>query len=281
MFTHLIIMVGEKEGSYISIPYHAPAFLTFIIFLYSTGHGRSEGEPRGYAEKLDHFVDDLVEYIESVSKENYTEKGQTPPPLMLLGQSMGGLLAVLATLRLGNERVAGVILTAPALGVDMSLELKVQQFFAPVINRLAPKARIVDAVNPWDMSRNKDAVQQYIDDPLTQTGKLVARTAIEMSKSFEVVKDRRGEINVPILVLHGMADKCTSPKATEDFVKFVGTPTEKKRFLKLPGMYHELLEEPETDQILEYINVFVASSGNEFAKADGEESDGVISVVFK
>jgi alpha-beta hydrolase superfamily lysophospholipase len=102
-----------------------------------------------------------------------------------------------------------------------------------------------------------------------------------MSNGFEVVKDRRGEINVPILALHGMADKCTSPKATEDFVKFVGTPTVKKMFLKLPGMYHELLEEPETDQILEYINVFAASGGKEFAKADGEESDGVISVLFK
>eukprot|EP00804_Cyclotella_cryptica_P008158 CCRYP_004628-RA/>CCRYP_004628-RA protein AED:0.11 eAED:0.11 QI:158/0.85/0.75/1/0.71/0.62/8/934/587 len=245
------------------------------------GHGRSDGQPRGYAEKLDHYVDDLVDYVEFVSKENYVDKGQTPPPLMLLGQSMGGLLAVLAALRLGNERVAGLILTAPALGVDMSLELKVQKLFAPVINTLAPKARIVDAVDPWDMSRNKDAVQQYIDDPLTQTGKLVARTAIGMSNGFEVVKNRRGEINVPILALHGTADKCTSPNATEDFFKHVGTPMEKKRFLKLPAMYHELLEEPETDQILECVNVFVTSNGNEFAQVDGEESDGVVRVLFK
>jgi acylglycerol lipase len=230
---------------------------------------------------MDHFVDDLIEYIESVSKENYTDKGETPPPLLLMGQSMGGLISLLTTLRLGNEKVAGVILTAPALGVDMSLELKVQKFFAPIINTLAPKARIVDAVDPWEMSRNKEAVQQYIDDPLVQTGKLVARTAIGMSKNFEVVKNRRGEITVPILALHGMGDKCTWPKATEDFMKHVGTSVENKRFLKLPGMYHELFEEPETDQILEYVTVFAASSGKEFAKVDGEEIDGVVDVVFE
>jgi alpha-beta hydrolase superfamily lysophospholipase len=252
-----------------------------VMFAWRAGHGRSDGEPRGFANKLDHYVDDLEEYIDFISKKYYTDKGQTPPPLILMGQSMGGLLSLLTTLRLGNERVAGIILTAPALGVDMSLELKIQKFFAPVINTLAPKARIVDAVDPSEMSRNKVAVQQYIDDPLTQTGKLVARTAIGMSGAFDIIKSRRGEITVPILTLHGTADKCTWPKATEDFFRNVGTPVEKKRFLKLPEMYHELLEEPETDQILEYINAFASSGGKEFAKVDGVESDGVIEVVFK
>lgn len=249
--------------------------------LIRQGHGRSDGEPRGYAEKLEHYVEDLEEYIDSVSKKKYIDRGEIPPPLILMGQSMGGLLSLLATLNMGNNRVAGIILTAPALGVDMSLELKVQKFFAPVIDTLAPKARIVDAVDPWEMSRNKEAVQQYIDDPLTETGKLVARTAIGMSNGFEVIKKRRGDITVPILALHGTGDKCTCPKATEEFFRSVGTPAEKKRFLKLPGLYHELLEEPETNQILEYIIVFASSGGKEFAKVDGEESDGVIDVTFK
>jgi acylglycerol lipase len=249
--------------------------------MYFQGHGQSDGEPRGFADKLDHFVGDLEEYIDLVNTKNYTDKGQTAPPLILMGQSMGGLLSLLTTLHMGNDRVAGIILTAPALGVNMSLELKVQKFFAPVINTIAPKARIVDAVDPWDMSRNKEAVQQYIDDPLTQTGKLVARTAIGMSGGFEVIKQRRGEITVPILALHGTGDKCTWPKATEEFFHGVGTPVAKKRYLKLPGMYHELLEEPETEKILEYIVAFASSGGEEFAKVDGTESGGVVDVVFK
>jgi len=253
----------------------------YILNIRVKGHGRSDGEPRGYAKKIDHFVDDLEEYVDLVSEDNYKKKGETPPPLILMGQSMGGLLSVLTTLRFGNERVAGVILSAPALGVDMNLELKIQKFFGPVIDTLVPKAKIVDAVDPWEMSRNKTAVQQYIDDPLTQTGKLVARTAIGISNAFEAVKSRRGEITVPILALHGTGDKCTWPKATEDFMNGVGTPVDKRRFLKLPEMYHEFLEEPETDQILEYINVFARSGGNKFAKVEGEEYNGVIDVVFK
>ena len=230
---------------------------------------------------MNHFVEDLEEYIDSVSKEHYKDKGQMPPPLILMGQSMGGLVSLLTTLHIGNDRVSGIILTAPALGVDLNLELRIQKFFAPVIDTVAPKARIVDAVSPWEMSRNKEAVQRYIDDPLTQTGKLVARTAIGMSNGFDVVRARRGEITVPILAMHGMCDKCTWPKATDEFFCNVGTPVEKKKYLKLPAMYHELLEEPETDQILEYITVFAASAGKEFANVPGEEVDGVIDVVFK
>ena len=230
---------------------------------------------------MDHFVEDLEEYIDSVSKEHYKDKGQTPPPLILMGQSMGGLLSLLTSLHLGNDRVAGIILTAPALGVDLNLELRIQKFFAPVIDTVAPKARIVDAVSPWEMSRNKEAVQRYMDDPLNQTGKLVARTAIGMSKGFDVIRTRREEITVPILALHGMSDKCTSPKATDEFFRNVGTPVEKKRYLKLPDMYHELLEEPETDQILEYVTIFAGSGGKEFANVSGEKLDGVIDVVFK
>lgn len=138
-----------------------------------------------------------------------------------------------------------------------------------------------NTVDPWEMSRNKEAVQQYIDDPLTQTGKLVARTAIGMSSGFEVVKNRRREITVPILALHGTDDKCTWPKATEEFFRQVGTSINEKKYLKLPGMYHEILEEPETDQILEYVTEFAGSGGKKFPKVDGVDNEGVIDVVFK
>lgn len=44
---------------------------------------------------------------------------------------MGGLISVMAVLKLGSYHVKGLILTAPALGVDMNIELKIQKLFAP------------------------------------------------------------------------------------------------------------------------------------------------------
>lgn len=245
------------------------------------GHGRSDGQPRGYVEKFDYFVDDLLDYIKNCQAKYKMEKGGKCPPLVLIGQSMGALISAMAVLRLGSYHVAGLCITSPALGVDMSPVMKVQKFFAPVIDRTMPKANIVDGVRPVDMARNQKAVQAYIDDPLCFKGKTVARTAIQMSKSFDLIESRRGEITCPLLVIHGTDDRCTSIKASRDFFYNVGTPLNKKMFLQLPGMYHELLEEPETDQIVVSIIGFASSGGKEFSKVEGEEIDGLINVKFK
>lgn len=133
-------------------------------------------------------------------------------------------------------------------------------------------------MRPKDLSRNPDAVQSYIDDPLCIKGKLVARTAIQISKAFDTAKKRRGELTCPILMLHGADDHCTSINAACDFFRNVGS--HQKRFLQLPGMYHELFEEPEVDQLMVSIAGFASSGGKEFARIDGEEKDGLVNVAF-
>ena len=112
--------------------------------------------------------------------------------------------------RLGSYHIDGLILTSPALGVDMDLQLKIQKMIAPALDKLLPKAKIVDAVRPKDLSRNPQAVQAYIDDEYVTKGKLIVRTAIQVDKTFDIAKDRRGEITCPILLMHGTDDRCTS-----------------------------------------------------------------------
>jgi alpha-beta hydrolase superfamily lysophospholipase len=231
------------------------------------GNGRSDCEPRGYTETFDHYVNDTVEYIQLVQSKYETDQC---PPLVLMGQSLGGCIAVMTALQMGSGKSnMSLILTSPAIGVDMNLELKIQKFFAPIINCIAPKARIVDVVDPKELSRNKDAVQAYIDDPLCPVGKMVARTAIETDRAFDSIKQRRGEIYCPTLVLHSPLDKCTSQKASEEFFGNIGTALENKRYLKCNGMYHELLEEPETERLVNSIVTFAASGGQQFVEDEG------------
>ncbi len=237
------------------------------------GNGRSDGEPRGYTESIDDYVTDTIEYIQLVQKTKYEQ--DTCPPLVVMGHSLGGCIAVMTALKMGSGKSdMSLILSSPALGVDMNLELQVQKFFAPVIDYVCPKARIVDVVDPIEMSRNKDAVQAYIDDPFCPVGKMIARTAIATDKAFDYVKQRRGEIQCPTLMLHSPDDKCTSPKASGEFFANIGTALEHKRYLKLSGLYHELLEEPETPTIVKSIVTFVASGGQQFVEDEG--TDGVV-----
>jgi len=251
------------------------------------GHGRSDGVPRGYAEKFDDYVSDVLDYVAHCRGKYHTttDDGPPPPPLILMGQSMGGLVCVMAALRLGSDQVGGIILTSPALGVDMDLMLKLQKFFAPAIDKLLPKAKIVDAVNPRDLSRNPAAVRAYIDDPRIEKGRLVARTAIGMDGAFDAARARRGEISCPILLLHGTDDRVTSPNASMDFFRNVGS--ERKRYLRMRGFYHELFEEGTsgTEEALGSIVGFASSGGGAFADIDGgggggEVEAGVFDVEF-
>jgi len=251
------------------------------------GHGRSGGMPRGYAEKFEHYVDDLLDYIRQC-QGMYIARGTTPPPLILMGQSMGGLVSVMAALTLGSDKVHGLILTSPALGVDMNLLLTIQKKFAPIINTLAPKLRIVDAVRPIDLSRNSDAVKAYINDPLIQKGKTVARTAIVIDKTFDIVKERRHELSCPLLLLHGTDDKATSMTASIDFFRNVSSI--KKQYLQLRGVYHEIYEDDHTPTFITSIVEFASTGGKKFATIvksvvsrgsngtdeDEKEEDGVI-----
>ena len=90
-----------------------------------------------------------------------------------MGQSMGALISIMAAWRLGSYHIDGLILTSPALGVDMNFTLKLQKMIAPALDRCLPKAKIVDAVRPKDLSRNPQAVEAYIDDEYITKGKLI------------------------------------------------------------------------------------------------------------
>ena len=101
-----------------------------VYSMDSHGNGRSDGEPRGYTESIDDYVDEVVEYIQLVQKSKYAQ--DKCPPLVLMGHSLGGCIAVHSALKMGSGKSdMSLILSSPALGVDMNLELNIQKFFAP------------------------------------------------------------------------------------------------------------------------------------------------------
>ena len=75
---------------------------------------------------------------------------------------------------------------------------------------------------------------------------------------------------------------CNHQNASRDFFEHVGTAIGKKRFLELPGMYHELFEEGEaSEELIVSIVEFASSGGKQFAEISGEEESGLVKVEFK
>jgi len=74
------------------------------------GHGRSAGE-RVLIANLEHVVDDLVRVVERA------QAAYPGRPVVLLGHSMGGLIATRLAQRAERPRLAGLVLSGPAIGL--------------------------------------------------------------------------------------------------------------------------------------------------------------------
>jgi esterase/lipase len=97
-----------------------------VLGLDYVGHGRS-GVVRGEFSSIDQLVDDAVDYIRK-AKEIYGSL-----PVILSGQSMGGLITVYVSKKVTVE---GMLLFAPALGLKVAYDsncLNLLAYFAPSV----------------------------------------------------------------------------------------------------------------------------------------------------
>src|SRR5207249_6863581 len=78
------------------------------------GHGRSAGE-RVLIANLEHVVDDLVRVVERA------QAAYPGRPVVLLGHSMGGLIATRLAQRAERPRLAGLVLSGPAIGLGPAI----------------------------------------------------------------------------------------------------------------------------------------------------------------
>jgi len=191
--------------------------------------------------------------------------GAPPPappgtPLFLGGHSMGGLVATLAAASwLGGgggapgppplppppppprPALAGLVLSSAAVDVEWTPILRIQAPLGGLLASLAPRARLIPAVRPEDMSADAATVAAYVGDPLNFVGKTRARTGNELLKAFRVASGpaTASALTCPLIAIHGDADRCTSLPAVRRLVGAAASLD--KGLVVFPGGFHELL----------------------------------------
>ena len=91
-------------------------------------------------------------------------------------------------------------------------------------------------------------VERYLADPLVHNGKASARLVAELFASMQKVLGECDQITLPILLLHGDADKMTAYRGSKAFYQDVGSID--KTLNIYPGLYHEIFNEPEQLQVM-------------------------------
>jgi alpha-beta hydrolase superfamily lysophospholipase len=230
--------LGEHSGRYTDFARHCTDRGFAIYALDHYGHGKSEGLA-GHVERFSVFLDGVRELLARVREE------QTGVPVFLLGHSMGGLIAS-AFLRESQAAFRGCVLSGPAFMSDAAPPAVVL-WVNRVLSALAPTVP-VKGLDPAGVSRDPEVVRAYVSDPLVHHGKMSARLIAEMMAAMRATLASAGEIQLPLLIMHGEADVLTSPAGSREFYAHAASAD---KTLKLyPGLYHEIFNEPEKETVL-------------------------------
>ncbi|MCA1661643.1 MAG: alpha/beta hydrolase [Novosphingobium sp.] len=200
------------------------------------GHGRSEGATAVIERfaQADADIDALVEKVRA-------ESGQAT--VKLIGHSMGGSLAL--NYALGHQqRLSGLVLSGPAIGGRLP---RAQRLLLSVLSRVAPRAGMIQ-LDGSAVSRDPAVVAAYEADPLVFRGRVPSRTLYEMFKAVRGYPWRVAALKVPCLLMHGGADRLVRAADAKPLFEAIGSPDKTIRIW--PGLYHEIYNEPEQEEVL-------------------------------
>lgn len=201
------------------------------------GHGRSDGE-RALVRDFEHIVDDLHRVI-AMARLAHPDL-----PVVLIGHSMGGLIATRYAQRYGRG-LAGLLLSAPAVG---HLEAIEQLVALPQIPDLP--------IDPAVLSRDPAVHEAYTRDPLVYHGPFKRLTLEAMRAALAAIDAGPGFGALPTLWLHGAADELVPiAGARAGLAKLRGSEFAARVY---DGARHEVFNETNRGEILDEVCQFIS-----------------------
>jgi alpha-beta hydrolase superfamily lysophospholipase len=212
------------------------------------GHGRSDGR-RANIERMTLLQQDLRSFVQFAAERH-------PGPVFMVGHSLGGLIAldyVLSSgvlrpgvLGSGADTLAGLVLSGPAVTATAGSALAKR--LAPVLSMLVPNLGVASLNAEQKISRDPEVVRAYREDPLVYQGRIKARTGAEILAVIQRLPGALPRLCVPLLILHGSDDQICPLAGSVMVYEAVSSPD--KTLRQYPGLYHEVFNEPERNQIL-------------------------------
>jgi acylglycerol lipase len=224
------------------------------------GRGKSDGE-RFYVGTFADYVADVTAFV------RLAKTREPGVPVFLLGHSAGGVVSCLYAIEHQSE-LAGLICES------FAFRLPAPDFALAVLKGLshvAPHAHVLRLKNE-DFSRDPRVVEAMNVDPLIAHETQPTKTLAEMVRADERLKQEFPKITLPLMILHGTADKASQPAGSQFFYDTAGS---KDKTLKLyEGHVHDLLNDVDKEQVMtditHWIDAIVARGAtSRFSSAAG------------
>ncbi len=204
------------------------------------GHGRSGGK-RGDTPSYNHFADDISILLDQAAKE------YPNTPTFLYGHSLGGML-VLYYLIKNKPEIKGAVVTSPGLRTMLDQQ-KVKVTALRILEPIMSKVTMPNGLELEGLSKDTNVVDKYRNDPLVHD-RVSLRMGKGMIDTIDYIFSNASKIDIPLLLMHGSADMITYQQGSEEVAEKINSECTLKIW---EGLYHELQNEPEKDQVFAYL----------------------------
>ncbi len=227
---------GEHIGRYQHV---ADALVQAGAAVYGidhVGHGRSEGD-RVVIENYDSVVADLHQLDLRAREEN------PGLPVVLIGHSMGGLIAMRYAQEYADS-LAALVLSGPQIS---GKEMLGQLLALPEIPEFP--------IDPTVLSRDPAVGEAYMSDPLVWHGGFQRPTVEAMVAALTQVEEGARLESLPVLWMHGTEDQLSPVEGARGVVEATVTGHLERRIYQ--DARHEIFNETNKDEVIGDLVAFI------------------------
>ena len=226
---------------------HCGLYEEFMDFLIKNGydvcaydhraHGYSE-EERGHIDQFEFFVEDMAVVVRHLKQEHQDL------PLFIFGHSMGGLIAFNYGI-LHPDGIQGQVFTGPAVGRPVGTGFIPGRLFT-LLKRYFARVKIYPLLARKG-TRNKVFRAKHKDDPYMLQYGTVGFFCEFLYRGITVAQANASSYRLPVLFLHGKADRIIPYRASVEIFEQISS--EDKTLKLYEGLWHELVREPEREEV--------------------------------
>lgn len=226
----LVHGLGEHAGRYEHVAEQLNNWGFAVRGYDQCGHGESGG-PRGSLPTDTRLLDDLADIVDSTRARMPKDT-----PLIVLGHSMGGLVAA-RFVSLAMRPVDGLVLSSPALDPGLNA---VQKVLLAVLPKFLPNLRVGNGLNADFISHDPAVVAAYradsqVHDRISgRLGRFIATTGLgvlAVAPSW----------SVQTLLLYAGDDRLLNPEGSRRFA--AAAPAGVVKAICFESLYHEIFNE--------------------------------------
>jgi len=168
-------------------------------------------------------------------------------PSFLYGHSMGGGMVLYYGIFAENApTIAGIVATGPCILTVGGPNLFVKKM-GILASHFIPSFLMHNGLDLDKLCHDPQVVEDYKKDPLNHEYVSLSLGAILLGFD-KVLIENAPRLKTPVLLIHGSDDVFTNPEGSKMF--FENVQIKDKKIMIEEGLYHEIHQEPQKDEIL-------------------------------